>query len=69
MKIELLYFEGCPNHLLAMEMLRNILDSLSREEQIHQIEVRNQAEAEAIRFVGSPNRLEAVMNAIQRKLI
>ena len=55
MKIELLYFEGCPSHLPAMEMLQEILDSLRREEQIHQIEVRTQAEAEAIRFVGSPS--------------
>jgi hypothetical protein len=55
MRIELLYFEGCPNHLPAMEMLREILDSLSRVDQIHQVEVRTQAEAEAIRFVGSPS--------------
>jgi len=55
MKIELLYFEDCPNHLPAREMLREILDSLCREDQIHQVEVRTQAEAEAIRFVGSPS--------------
>jgi hypothetical protein len=55
MKIELLYFVGCPNQMPALEMLREILDSLSREDQIHQIEVRTQAEAEAIRFVGSPS--------------
>jgi hypothetical protein len=55
MKIELLYFEGCPNHLPAMEMLREILDSLWRKDQIHQVEVHTQAEAEAIRFVGSPS--------------
>jgi len=55
MKIELLYFEGCPNHVPAMEILREILDSLGREEQIHDVKVRTQAEAEAIRFVGSPS--------------
>ena len=55
MKIELLYFQGCPNHLPAMEMLREVLDLLCREDQIHQVEVRTQAEAEAIRFLGSPS--------------
>jgi len=55
MKIELLYFEGCPNHLPTLEMLREVLESLCREDQIHQVEVSTQAEAEAIRFVGSPS--------------
>jgi hypothetical protein len=55
MRIELLYFEGCPNRLPAMEMLRELLGSLCREDQIHQVEVRTQAEAEAIGFVGSPS--------------
>jgi len=55
MKIELLYFEGCPNHIPTMGMLREILESLCREDQIHQVEVSTQAEAEAIRFVGSPS--------------
>jgi DNA-binding transcriptional MerR regulator len=55
MKIEWLYFEGCPNHLPAMKVLREILDPLCREEQIHEVDVRTQAEAEAIRFVDSPS--------------
>ncbi len=55
MKIEVLYFEGCPNHVLAMEMIRAILNSLGRHDEIHQVEVHTQAEAEAMRFVGSPS--------------
>ena len=55
MKIELLYFEGCPNHLPAMEMVREVLDSLGRVDDIHEVEVRTQAQAETIRFVGSPS--------------
>ena len=55
MKIEVLYFEGCPNHLPTMEMVREALDSLGRKDPIHKIEVRTQAEAEAIRFLGSPS--------------
>jgi len=55
MKIEVLYFEGCPNHAPAIGMLREALDALGRDEPIHEIEVRTQAEAEMIRFVGSPS--------------
>lgn len=55
MKIEVLYFEGCPNHVPAIEVLRETLNSLGYEEEIHEVEVHTQAEAEAIRFVGSPS--------------
>jgi Domain of unknown function (DUF2703) len=55
MKIEVLYFEGCPNHGLAMKMVREILNSLGREDDIHEVEVHTQAEAEVIGFVGSPS--------------
>ena len=55
MNIEVLYFEGCPNHLTAIEMVREILKSLGRQDEIHQVEVRTQADAETIAFVGSPS--------------
>lgn len=55
MKIEVLYFRGGPNHVPATEMLQEALDSLGRRDQIHQIEVRTEAAAAAIRFVGSPS--------------
>lgn len=55
MKIEVLYFEGCPNHLPAIETVRGTLDSLGCKDEIHQVEIRTQAEAEAIGFVGSPS--------------
>src|SRR5216683_180718 len=55
MNIEVLYFEGCPNHLTAIEMVREILKSLGSQDEIHQVEIRTQADAEAIAFVGSPS--------------
>lgn len=54
MKIEVLYFEGCPNHGPAVEMVRDTLNTLGRRDEIQQVEIRTQAEAEAMRFVGSP---------------
>ena len=55
MKIEVLYFEGCPNHVPAVEMIREILRSLGRVDEIHEVEVRTQAQAVAMGFVGSPS--------------
>ena len=55
MKIEVLYFDGCPNHLPAMEIVRETLNSLGRKEEIHQVEIRTPAEAEEMGFVGSPS--------------
>ena len=55
MKIEVLYFAGCPNHLPAMEIVRETLNLLGRHDEIHQTEIRTQAEAVAMRFVGSPS--------------
>lgn len=55
MKIEVLYFAGCPNHLPAMEIVRETLNSLDRDDEIHQTEIRTQAEAETMGFVGSPS--------------
>jgi len=55
MNIEVLYFEGCPNHLAAIEMIRETLKSLGRQCEIRQVEVRTQADAEAMAFVGSPS--------------
>lgn len=55
MKIEVLYFEGCPNHAPAIDVVRDTLNTFGRQDEIHQIEVRTQAEAEAMGFVGSPS--------------
>jgi mercuric ion transport protein len=55
MNIEVLYFEGCPNHLPAIEMVRETLKSLGRRDEIHQVEVHTQSNAEAMAFVGSPS--------------
>ena len=39
MKIEVLYFEGCPNHVPATDTLH----SLGRNDEIHHVEIRTQA--------------------------
>ena len=54
MRVEVLYLEGCPNHSEAVEMVRVALRAAGHSEQIHQVEIRTQAEAEALAFLGSP---------------
>ena len=55
MKVEVLYFEGCPNHVPTVERVREALRSESERADIREIEVRSQAEAESIGFLGSPS--------------
>ena len=55
MKIEVLYFAGCPNHLPAMEIVREALNALGLQDEVHQIEIRTQVQADAMAFVGSPS--------------
>ncbi len=54
MKIELIYFDGCPNHRKAYQVLQQIL----REENIYtavdRIEIKDDVDAARHKFVGSP---------------
>lgn len=54
MNIEVLFIEGCPNYESAIARIREALRSLGRADEIRQIEIRTNAEAEAAGFLGSP---------------
>lgn len=55
MKIEVLYLEGCPNYLPAIERLRAVLneEGLTTAE-LFEIEVKDESAAQALKFWGSP---------------
>src|SRR5437667_12412 len=55
MRVEVLYFEGCPNHAPTVERVRAELVSRGLPKEIEEVEIHNQAESEAIGFVGSPS--------------
>lgn len=55
MKIELLYFEGCPNHVQALDNLKSALEESGLNERIDVINVTDNTEALARRFLGSPS--------------
>jgi hypothetical protein len=49
-RVELLYWDGCPSHPEALELLRQVAPDVAVELR----EVRTQAEAEELGFPGSP---------------
>lgn len=55
MRVEVLYFKGCPNHLPTVERLRETLQRMELHEEIREIEVDTQVKAEATAFLGSPS--------------
>ena len=57
MRVQLLYFDGCPHRALLEERLREALDLLDDPSTIEHLPVESQAEAERLRFAGSPSIL------------
>jgi hypothetical protein len=53
-RIELLYWEGCPSYPEAESLLKEALDRRGIDAPIEMREVRTQEEAETLRFPGSP---------------
>ena len=53
-RIELLFWEGCPSHPEAKELVEGVLAELGIDAPLEVREVRTQEEAEAERFPGSP---------------
>lgn len=54
MKIELLYFDGCPNWQATLKGLQELLSAKGLEDKIDLIRVTSSQEAEHLEFPGSP---------------
>lgn len=54
MTIQVLYFAGCPNHPPTVALVREVLTGLGLSAEVEEIEVNTQADAERLRFLGSP---------------
>ena len=55
MKIEILYFDGCPNHKAAMERVRQVLAEEGLSAEVLEVNVSEPAIAQKIGFLGSPS--------------
>jgi len=53
-KIELLYWEGCPSHPEALELLEDVLAERGLDVPVELHSVETDEEARALRFPGSP---------------
>jgi hypothetical protein len=52
--VEILYFDGCPNHQPAIALVEQISRELGIEPELRLVEVSDQPAAERLRFLGSP---------------
>jgi hypothetical protein len=52
--VELLYWDGCPSHPEARELLAEVLAAKGVDAEIRMRHVATDAEAKALRFPGSP---------------
>lgn len=55
MMIEVLFFEGCPNHGPTLSLANEVLAELGLEAEIQETEIRAAEDAERLRFLGSPS--------------
>ena len=53
--IEILYFDGCPNHQAARELVERVAAEEGIVPALRLVEVTSPDEAEAQRFLGSPS--------------
>lgn len=53
-QIDILYFDGCPNHQPTAELVREVVRTLGVDATIREVEVRDADEAARLRFFGSP---------------
>jgi len=54
MKIELFYFDGCPNYEKAEARLKEIMKELGIQAPVQRIRVEDEADAVKQKFIGSP---------------
>ena len=54
MKVEILYFDGCPTYVAADEAVREVLSDEDIEAGVELVAVNTNQEAQRLRFPGSP---------------
>ena len=57
MKIQVLYFQGCPNHMPTVDLARQVIAEIGLDAEIEEVEVASGDDAAQLRFLGSPTVL------------
>lgn len=55
MRVEFLYFEGCPNHETALANLKEVLSEIGMTDEIEIINIDKLNDVSIHRFLGSPS--------------
>ena len=55
MRVQILYFEGCPHHRPTVRLTNEVIAESGVTAEVEEVEVRDQDEAERLRFLGSPS--------------
>lgn len=55
MKIEILYFDDCPNHVGARDRVLEVMKEEGISAEVSEVNIRDDAAARAARFLGSPS--------------
>jgi hypothetical protein len=54
MRVEVLYFDGCPTYVAATRNVSKVLSELGMDAEVELVGVNSDEEAERLRFPGSP---------------
>ena len=54
MKVEILYFSGCPHHIAVVDRVREVLEQEGTPADMLEVEVKDAATAQQVGFLGSP---------------
>ena len=54
MRIEILYFDGCPHFPPVRDLVQVILDQEEVQAEVSEIEIKDASEARRLQFMGSP---------------
>ena len=57
MRIAVLYFDGCPNHVPTVARVKQVVADLGLQVGIEEIQVTSLEDAQRLRFLGSPTVL------------
>ncbi len=55
MRVQVLYFQDCPNHLPTVGLVKDAVSGLGLDAPVEEVEVKGPDEAERLRFLGSPS--------------
>lgn len=57
MKVDILYFHGCPNHQPTVQRVRDVINRLGITAEVREVELTPNDDPVAMKFIGSPTVL------------